>query len=74
MQLPLVKTVQGELKGVVCSGVENYVAFKGIPYAKPPLGELRFKVSSKMKTYLHTVTFFLHFKRKHTIACTLVFT
>ncbi|KAJ8721591.1 hypothetical protein PYW07_002366 [Mythimna separata] len=43
MQLPLVKIVQGELKGVICCGLENYVAFKGIPYAKPPLGELRFK-------------------------------
>ncbi|XP_021201298.3 esterase FE4 isoform X1 [Helicoverpa armigera] len=41
--MPLVKTAQGELKGVFCSDVENYVAFKGIPYAKPPLGELRFK-------------------------------
>ncbi|CAH0581200.1 unnamed protein product [Chrysodeixis includens] len=41
--MTLVKTEQGVLKGVVCSDVENYVAFKGIPYAKPPLGELRFK-------------------------------
>ncbi|CAB3247537.1 unnamed protein product [Arctia plantaginis] len=39
----LVKTEYGELKGAACSGVENYIAFKGIPYAKPPLGELRFK-------------------------------
>nr|AEL33699.1 carboxylesterase CXE26 [Spodoptera littoralis] len=37
------KTVQGELKGVVCHDTVSYVAFKGIPYAKPPLGELRFK-------------------------------
>ncbi|KAH9635555.1 hypothetical protein HF086_003169 [Spodoptera exigua] len=41
--MPLVKTVLGELKGVVCHDTVSYVAFKGIPYAKPPLGELRFK-------------------------------
>lgn len=48
--MPLVKTVQGELKGVVCHDTVSYVTFKGIPYAKPPLGELRFKVSR----YQHT--------------------
>ncbi|XP_035434296.2 juvenile hormone esterase isoform X3 [Spodoptera frugiperda] len=43
LPMPLVKTVQGELKGVVCHDTVSYVTFKGIPYAKPPLGELRFK-------------------------------
>lgn len=43
LPMPRVKTVQGELKGVVCHDTVSYVAFKGIPYAKPPLGELRFK-------------------------------
>lgn len=46
----LVKTEYGELMGAACSGVENYIAFKGIPYAKPPLGELRFKVSNDIAT------------------------
>ncbi|XP_075974906.1 juvenile hormone esterase-like isoform X3 [Anticarsia gemmatalis] len=41
--MALVKTEYGELRGAACSGIENYIAFKGIPYAKPPLGELRFK-------------------------------
>lgn len=47
-----VRVEQGELGGVVCENAEGkYVAFKGIPYAKAPVGELRFKVSG---TYLPT--------------------
>lgn len=45
--MPLARVAQGVLKGVFCEGVEKYVAFKGIPYAKPPTGNLRFKVSRK---------------------------
>ncbi|GBP60485.1 Venom carboxylesterase-6 [Eumeta japonica] len=39
-----VSVEQGELEGLLCE-VNNikYVAFKGIPYAQPPLGDLRFK-------------------------------
>lgn len=37
---------QGDLSGVLCkSGNVEYCAFKGIPYAQPPIGPLRFKVS-----------------------------
>lgn len=37
---------QGDLKGVHCKTPDlEYYAFKGIPYAKPPIGRLRFKVS-----------------------------
>lgn len=44
--MPLVQIEQGELRGVVCKNNEGkYIAFKGIPYAKPPVGKLRFKVS-----------------------------
>ncbi|CAG9578806.1 unnamed protein product [Danaus chrysippus] len=39
-----VKVEQGKLKGACISDSEiSYVAFKGIQYARPPLGTLRFK-------------------------------
>ncbi|XP_011056898.1 PREDICTED: esterase E4-like [Acromyrmex echinatior] len=40
-----VQVAEGKLKGVVVDGCNNvrYLAFRGIPYAKPPVGELRFK-------------------------------
>ncbi|KAJ2949822.1 hypothetical protein O0L34_g11137 [Tuta absoluta] len=42
--MAVVVTEQGALKGAVCENIETkYIAFKGIPYAKPPIGELRFK-------------------------------
>lgn len=34
-----IKTKKGEMKGITHNGV---AAFKGVPYAKPPIGELRF--------------------------------
>lgn len=47
MTEPVVETSCGPVRGVVdrtCEGLE-YCAFKGIPYAEPPIGELRFQVS-----------------------------
>lgn len=43
----LVKVEQGLLRGAVVKRVvgESYIAFKGVPYAAPPVGKLRFKVS-----------------------------
>lgn len=35
-----VDTIYGKVKGIKENG---YIAFKGIPFAKPPVGELRFK-------------------------------
>ncbi|XP_044253151.1 uncharacterized protein LOC123004101 [Tribolium madens] len=42
---PLVTTVQGKLEGTTCvdSSGEKYYKFQGIPYARPPVGLLRFK-------------------------------
>jgi len=41
-----VQVNEGKLIGVVVDGYNvRYFAFRGIPYAKPPVGELRFKVS-----------------------------
>ncbi|KAI8422376.1 hypothetical protein MSG28_006236 [Choristoneura fumiferana] len=43
-KMAVVKTEQGLLEGTVCENAEgSYTAFKGIPYAKPPIGNLRFK-------------------------------
>lgn len=48
-----VQVEQGMLEGVVCERDDStFYAFKGIPYAKPPLGELRFKVSRFCHTSL----------------------
>ncbi|KYM97320.1 PREDICTED: esterase E4-like [Cyphomyrmex costatus] len=39
-----VQVTEGKLIGVVVDGYNvRYLAFRGIPYAKPPVGELRFK-------------------------------
>ncbi|KAM3964224.1 juvenile hormone esterase [Aphomia sociella] len=44
IKMPIVNVEQGALEGTFCTySEENYVAFKGIPYAKPPIGKLRFK-------------------------------
>jgi hypothetical protein len=39
----------GQVRGskMVSSSGRNFYAFRGIPYAKPPIGDLRFRVSKK---------------------------
>ena len=45
MSLVTVKTKCGEIEGIE---KEGYVVFKGIPYAKPPVGNLRFAKPEKL--------------------------
>lgn len=44
---PIVNTRTGHIRGLVQESItgDKYLAFKGIPYAKPPVGQLRFEVS-----------------------------
>lgn len=46
MEEPIVTVEQGKLRGKTGMDYDgrNYYSFQGIPYAKPPLGKLRFKV------------------------------
>lgn len=44
MSLRIVSTLYGKLAGIEKTG---YTVFKGIPYAKPPVGELRWKAPRK---------------------------
>lgn len=52
-----VKIKSGFVKGFKISSHYDYRFFNfiGIPYAKPPVGELRFKVYSENKTVFHIV-------------------
>lgn len=48
MEAPVVQIADGALKGTTIEGYNGLfliLAFLGIPYARPPVGELRFKVS-----------------------------
>ena len=43
----VVETSKGKIRGCVDRSIlgDEYLAFKGIPFAKPPAGKLRFQVS-----------------------------
>ncbi|MBV1872202.1 MAG: carboxylesterase family protein, partial [Gammaproteobacteria bacterium] len=40
----IVSTQQGNLSGIVHEG---FLAFRGVPYASPPIGALRFRAPQK---------------------------
>lgn len=44
----IAETEYGRVRGVVTTSAldTEYISFFGIPYATPPIGELRFKVSN----------------------------
>lgn len=56
---PVVKIVEGQLRGIIEKSIygKSYAAFKGIPYAKPPIGELRFQVNACRELFLFSTIF-----------------
>jgi hypothetical protein len=52
---PIVQIKQGTLRGAIQTNVdgENYLSFRGIPFAEPPVGILRFKVSTLINNKLN---------------------
>lgn len=51
MASPIVEISHGQLRGTLFDNLEGnkFCAFLGIPYAKPPVGNLRFKVRYNKK-------------------------
>lgn len=51
---------EGKLKGAELESSlgSRYIAFRGIPFAAPPIGELRFKVRQQF-FFLTIISFFL---------------
>ena len=45
---PQVQTVSGTLEGIDCSGVK---VFKGVPFAAPPVGNLRWKAPQPVEKW-----------------------
>ncbi|KAJ8675737.1 hypothetical protein QAD02_011523 [Eretmocerus hayati] len=45
MEAPIITITEGKLRGTILKSMlgMNYFAFKGIPFAQPPIGPLRFK-------------------------------
>lgn len=58
---PEVETKQGTLRGIIrkAESDRNFYSFRGIPYAKAPVGPLRFKVRQTIGR-LSIVTFVLY--------------
>lgn len=67
MKKPIVKTNSGRLLGSLENSIEGfkYYAFKGIPYAKPPVGDLRFKVGIRVTKKNDKLIFFLIARTHH---------
>ncbi|KAF5276534.1 hypothetical protein FQR65_LT03964 [Abscondita terminalis] len=52
-KLPIVKTKNGDLRGKLSVDHygKHYYSFQGIPYAQPPVGDLRFKTPREPKSW-----------------------
>ncbi|XP_076170825.1 uncharacterized protein LOC143148407 [Ptiloglossa arizonensis] len=60
-ETPVVRTSVGPIRGTILRTVWNsheYSSFKGIPYAKPPTGNLRFKPPVPVKPWKKTLNAF----------------
>ncbi len=44
----VIRTKNGDISGV---GMQGYTIFKGVPYAKPPVGDLRWKAPQKLEPW-----------------------
>lgn len=53
---PLVNTINGAVQGsyMLSRDGKKIRSFRGIPYAQPPVGDLRFKVRVKVITLCHS--------------------
>ena len=62
----IVEISDGFLRGKKCISVRNnfpYFSFQGIPYAQPPVGNLRFKVSKIYYFKMHSIIFLIESKK-----------
>ncbi|KAG8323929.1 Cocaine esterase [Homalodisca vitripennis] len=51
----VIQTKLGQLRGLVCKSIlteKDFYSFRGIPYGKPPLGELRFKAAQPFGSWV----------------------
>lgn len=61
-----IDVVQGTLEGKLCSYKgKPYYSFEGIPYAKPPTGKLRFRVSVNLSLLLINILLISAINKKY---------
>lgn len=56
---PVVRVPHGTLQGTwkVSTKGRTYASFQGVPYARPPIGKYRFRVSY---VHIHTIVYYLY--------------